>query len=378
MLDCGNARTCATLYLRIINSEAGCNPGRSGRDPCEVPLHGLRGGGACLPGSHPARPTLCTMGSRMRTCAAVRGSCSCENSCHAPSRPRNPACDSDRVRLRPERPAARGRFPASLRQSRSGHVPGGCRSLLEVVHRCHGDARWRADRGRADHGGLQRQPVGDRDRQGLARARRPARRQHAAPVAEHPARLRRVPRDDSRGRCGARGGRSGAERHPGLVRVLRGPRERNVSTDRHAQPDRRGSRHFPGRGRAPQDLGGRQADRAGAQGGDRSAARPEERSRPRNGLRLLLRPAGRRLRHDRGRDDADDGAVQHGSQTALRATPHLDEAHVGGALRPGGAGLDPGPLDRQPLGASVARPDQRDRSRQLGQGQGTRVDRGTG
>ena len=50
---------------------------------------------------------------------------------------------------------------------------------------------------------------------------------------------------------------------------------------------------------------------------------------------------------------------QRRPQAALRAAPHLGQARAGRTLRPAGPGKDSRPLDRQSLGASLARARQR-------------------
>ena len=72
------------------------------------------------------------------------------------------------------------------------------------------------------------------------------------------------------------------------------------------------------------------------------------------GYQLVLRAQGRRLRHDRRRDDEAARRHARDHQAALRRPALLGQAPAGGPLQAAGAEADPGALDRQPLGPDLA------------------------
>jgi hypothetical protein len=82
------------------------------------------------------------------------------------------------------------------------------------------------------------------------------------------------------------------------------------------------------RSRAPQDLGGFQANRPGAETRPHRAAPPAQRACGGDGAQLVLRATGRRLPHDGRRDDGDDGRLQPRLEAALRAGAWLGETQA--------------------------------------------------
>ena len=202
------------------------------------------------------------------------------------------------------------------RRGRGPRLPQGLRRRLAAA----GDRRERGGLGRLDrrHRGPHRRPGREEPGAQRVRRRRPrssrrsggllgqqgrARRPDRPPAREGPPPRGRGARDDPRGRQGPDRGRGQAVGRAGRVRL-------HARTPRQAGEHRLGQRHRPrpGRvarpGRAPGRLGGVQDDRRARSATGCCRLRDLRNKVARAlGLRRLLRAPGRRLRHDRPRDD---------------------------------------------------------------------------
>ena len=106
-------------------------------------------------------------------------------------------------------------------------------------------------------------------------------------------------------------------------------------------------------GGAAAGVGGVEGDRQAAQARHREPAEAAQPGRARDEALELLRAAGRRLRHDRRRDDEAARRLPRRHAPAVSQAARLGAREAGEALQAAGAEADPGALDQQPLVAGV-------------------------
>ena len=186
------------------------------------------------------------------------------------------------------------------------------------------------------------------------RARRPDR----PPAREGPPPRGRGARDDPRGRQGPhRGrGRSSRPRRTGSPTRSSAP-ARPTSTPRPTTSTGSWSSSRDLR-RAAGRLGDVQDDRPPAPRRAAAAPRPAEQGRPGDRVRRLLRAPGRRLRHDRPRDDRPLRRLRRrdAGRSTSSSTPGPSTRWRSGTRPRSPRRQDPRPLAPQPLGPELARP----------------------
>ena len=372
----GRRRTSTARSIRVRRRVSGRRPGPAG-------IASTRS---------PTRPDLLWSGSATRTAGGpgrsshhvgIRDAGSIVAiSCAARWPPRRPGRWESRGRTRRVPPARRGRLD-----------PGGGRRLPRPVRRglaAAGDGRERGVVGRVDRRdrGPHRRPGRRRTRRSTSSSARPRSSTRSSGCSSTKGEL-----DDLTVRQLEKVRLRAAEA-PGTIpevvkarteaeaeAVGRAGRVRLHASSARARPTSTASANDIDRvlvelarpGRAARRLGGVQDDRRPAPRRAAAAPRPAQQGRPRAGLRRLLRAPGRRLRHDRPRDDRPVRRL------VAEVKPLYEQLHTWAkhalakrykAEVPDGQ--DPRPLAAQPLGPELARPGRGGRHGRPVQGQDRR------